>query len=281
MRVYISGDIEGCTGIVSWSQCDGPDSDKADWAFARRMYTHDINAAIRGALSGGATEIVVKDSHGTCRNLLVDELEPGVELITGYGAAEHGMMEGIRAGFDACFLVGYHSMGGTQGGIMEHALAGGLHRFWINGIEGGEILASAALAGAYGCPLVLVTSDEDGCNEASALVAGVGITAVKLGIGRFMGKMLHPSITGPLISKAAEQAVMAARSITPYVIVGPATFKVQFRDTAYADLPQHMKGVRRPDGYTLEWTCPSLLEAHSMMYQVFGVASTGQRGGAG
>ena len=281
MRVYISGDIEGCTGLVSWSQCEGPDSGKADWDFARRMYTHDINAAIRGARKGGATKIVVKDSHGSCRNLLVDQLEPDTELISGYGGAQHGMMEGVQHGFDACFLVGYHATGGTGRGIMEHALAGGLHRFWINEIEGGEILASAAVAGAFGVPVVLITSDAAGCAEALELVPNMKTAPVKQGLGRFMGLLSHPSTTAPLIERAAQSGLADAKSIPPLVLGGSATIKVQFRDTALCDLAEHMEGVDRLDGYTLEWTRATYLDAHTTMYHVFASASNGQRGGAG
>jgi D-amino peptidase len=92
MQVFISADIEGVTGIVSWSQAEGPGASSFDWAFARRMYTHDVNAAIRGAKAAGAKRVVVKDSHGLCKNLLIDELEPGTELISGFGATPHGMM---------------------------------------------------------------------------------------------------------------------------------------------------------------------------------------------
>lgn len=101
MKVFISVDIEGATGITSFSQCSRPDSAYFDYPFARRMLTHDVNAAIRGLRSAGATRIVVKDSHATCKNLLVAELEPGTELISGNGAEKDGMMAGIDESFDA------------------------------------------------------------------------------------------------------------------------------------------------------------------------------------
>src|SRR5277367_1350336 len=108
MRVYISADIEGITGLVSWSQCSRPDGNSYDYPFARRMMTHDVNAAVRGARKGGATDIVIKDSHGNSKNLLIDELESGVHLVSGHGCGIDGMMEGIDAAFDAAMLVGYH-----------------------------------------------------------------------------------------------------------------------------------------------------------------------------
>src|SRR5579863_4469805 len=141
----MSVDIEGCTGIASFSQCSRPSSAHYDWPFAREMLHHDVNAAIRGARAAGATEILIKDGHGHCRNLLVDQLEPGVELVSGANAGPNGMMEGVDSSYVAALLIGYHPLAGALRGMMEHALVGGLHRFWINGVEAGEIAASAAV----------------------------------------------------------------------------------------------------------------------------------------
>ena len=54
----------------------------------------DANAAIRGAFAGGATEVVVNDSHGSQRNLLPEDLDPRVRLIS-HSFKRHGMMEGL------------------------------------------------------------------------------------------------------------------------------------------------------------------------------------------
>src|SRR5262245_32173448 len=109
MDVFISADIEGITGIVSPAQCAGAGSADFDWQFARQMYTHDVNAAIRGARKAGAKRIVVKDAHGNSKNLLLTDLEKGVELISGHGSGLQGMMEGLDGSFGAVMLVGYHS----------------------------------------------------------------------------------------------------------------------------------------------------------------------------
>src|ERR1700720_3709476 len=92
VRVYISADIEGITGLVSWAQCSQPSGNVYDFGFARRMMTHDVNAAIRGARAAGASEVVVKDSHGVMKNLLVEDLEPGTRLVSGNG---FGMTDGM------------------------------------------------------------------------------------------------------------------------------------------------------------------------------------------
>lgn len=268
MKAFISGDIEGITGIVSWSQAEGPTSEAYDFAFARRMYTHDINAAIRGAKAGGAKHIVVKDSHGWCKNLLIEDLEPGTELISGYGAMPHGMMEGIQAGFEAAVLVGYHAMAGARG-LMSHALVGGLHRFWINGKEAGEIAYSAATAGAYGVPLVAVTSDDCGCAEASALSIGIRTYAVKEAMGAFMTRLKHPSETGPGIEAMVKDAVMHAKRTKPYTIEGKVTMRIQFQHANLSEIPSMIPGVNKLDAYTLEWQGKDFLSAAALAQLVF------------
>ena len=274
--LFISVDIEGCTGVASFSQCGKADSVHFDYAFARRMLTHDVNAVIRGARAGGAERIVIKDAHGNCKNLLIDQLEEGVELISGQGGTANGMMDGIDSSFGAAMLVGYHGMGGSVRAMMDHALVGGLHRFWINGREAGEILVSAAIAGVYGVPLVLVTSDERGCQEATEALVGVQTVSTKKGLGRFMGQMSPPSVTGPALESGARQAMQSALQVEPTVLAGEVSMRAEFRTTEETDLAAITPTVRRLDGYKLEWSAPSFLEAHAVALVVFQLSIRGR-----
>ncbi len=279
MKIYISVDIEGATGIASFSQCSRPDSAHYDYPFARRMLTGDVNAAIRGARAGGATEVVVKDSHATCKNLLIDELEPGTQLISGMGAGTLGMMEGIDSSFSASMLVGYHAMAGGFG-MMEHALVGGLHRLAINGEAVGEIAVSAVIAGAFGVPTVFVSSDQGGCDEAIACLPGrVQTFATKRGFGYALGQLLSPSVTIPGIEEAARQAVLNAATTKPYAIGGPVKMSVAFRTSPEADMAATLIGVSRTDAYTVEFSADSFLEAHRLALNVFTMSIVGRRSG--
>lgn len=267
MRVYISADIEGITGLVSWSQCGGPNSSTYDFDFARRMMTHDVNAAIRGARAAGASLIVVKDSHGNSKNLLVDELEPGVELISGWGGGIDGMMVGLDGSFDACMLVGYHAMAGTLGGVMEHTITGGVHRLWVNDRESGEIGLSAGVAGRFGVPLVLVSSDEAGCSEASGLVPGVATAVTKYGLSRFMGRVLTPEVTGQRIAEAARSGLTGMR-VQPFVWDEPTRIRVEFNRSEQASTCERLLGIRRVDGYSVAGEYPTYEEAHRLVWSL-------------
>jgi D-amino peptidase len=262
MRVFISADIEGVTGVVSWSQCGRPDGEHYDFRWARERMTGDVNAAIRGARAAGATEVVVKDSHGNSKNLLVDQLEPGARLISGHGARLGGMMAGLDRTFGAALLIGYHAMAGTEGGILEHTISGWVHRMWINGMPAGEIALSTALAGCFGVPVVTVSSDEAGCDEAARLIPGVRTAATKTGYGRYMGLLRHPSETAPLIEEAARGGVEAAPEIAPWLPDLPATVRIEANRSEEADVAAKAPGVRRLDAYTLEYTADSWAEAY-------------------
>ncbi|MCB8933133.1 MAG: M55 family metallopeptidase [Fimbriimonadaceae bacterium] len=275
MRVYISADIEGVTGVVTWGQTGGPRSEHYDWPHARRMMTHDVNAAIRGARAAGATRIVVKDSHGGGKNLLVSDLEAGVELLSGSGSGALGMMEGVDAGFDCAMLVGYHAMAGTTAGVMEHTISGNVHRYWINGMPAGEIAMSAATAGVCEVPLVLVSSDEAGCREAEELVPALKTAVTKHGIGRYMGRLLHPSETGPRIEAAAGDAVRSAGSIAPWVPQSPVVAKIEFNRSEEADAACQLLEWERIDAYTVVCTAPDWPTAHVASRRAMAAAGTG------
>jgi len=66
VKVFISSDMEGTAGIVDWQQVIGPGP---AYERGRALLLGEVNAAIEGAIDGGADEIVVNDSHWTMQNL--------------------------------------------------------------------------------------------------------------------------------------------------------------------------------------------------------------------
>lgn len=280
MRVYISADIEGVTGMVSWKVCGAMDGNHPDFPYARRMMTHDVNAAIRGAREAGATRVVVKDSHGTSRNLLIDELDPGTELISGTGADPDGMMTGIAEGFDCAMLIGYHGMASAPEGVMEHTITGGVHRFLICGEPAGEMTLSAMTAGIYGVPVVTVSSDKAGCEEASRLFPGVTTAAVKDGYGRYMARCLHPSQTAEMIYSAAARGVQSAASVPAWTPPAdkPLTCHIEFNRQEQADFACRMPGAIKTGAYDVSFEANSIQDLHRGARMLMALAGLGDHG---
>ncbi len=101
MKVLISADMEGTCGVVSWVQVMPPEvarhaepTSLDEYTRTRERMTAEVNAAVEGALAGGADEVIVNDSHDGMRNLLPDELHPAVRFISG-NDKPLGMMQGV------------------------------------------------------------------------------------------------------------------------------------------------------------------------------------------
>ena len=276
MNVYISADIEGTTGVVSWFQCGRKDAEHPDFDFARRMMTEDVNSAIRGTKAAGAKRIVVKDSHGNSKNLLLDQLEPGVELISGHGTdGTLGMMMGLDGTFDAAMLIGYHGRAGTLHGIMEHTISGRVHRMWINGEEQGEIGMSRGVAGAFEVPVVMISSDLAGAAEFEAMGLGGTAVVVKEGYARYMGRCLPREDASRKIEEGASNALEIKAETKLYRPSSPVVFRIEFNRSEEADLAGRLPGVNRIDAYTLEYESGSFLESHQMAWAIFGMGGLG------
>ena len=61
MRIYISADMEGITGLVDR---DDVQPGGRDYERGRRMMALDVNAAVAGAVAAGASDVLVNDAHG-------------------------------------------------------------------------------------------------------------------------------------------------------------------------------------------------------------------------
>ena len=206
MKVFLSSDMEGTAGVVEWEQCvgDGPAA-----AAGRRLLLDEVNAAIEGAIDGGASEIVVNDSHATMRNLPPDAIAGQASYISGSHKPLY-MMQGLDASFDAVLFVSYHGSVGASAGLSHTYNPRAVAEARINGTVTGEAGINALVAAHYGVPVVLVTGDRCACEETAALIPGVHAAVVKEHVSRLAAHSLHPSRACQLIRETAQQALSGA-----------------------------------------------------------------------
>jgi D-amino peptidase len=243
--VHVISDMEGVAGIVKWQQVTGGDPMYEE---GRRLYTEEINAAVRGARAGGATEIVVMDCHGAGKawdfnSLVPDLLDSGCEYVVQQEWTEYSAF--LEQGCDAALFVGMHAMAGAADGVMNHTVSGQAWRnLWFNGTPVGETGINAALCGTWSCPVLLVTGDEATCREATELL-GPGLTtvAVKRGLGRFGARQLAPQRARELIEEGARQALSDLGAVEPYDPGRPCEIRVELNTTDAADEYRRKSGV--------------------------------------
>jgi len=249
MRVHIISDMEGVAGIVKWEQVVGG---KEMYEEGRRLYTGEINAAVRGAKAAGATEILVMDCHGAGKgwdfnSLIPEELDPECEFVvqdewTGYTAF-------LEEGCDAALFVGMHARAGTADGVLNHTVSGQQwQNLWFNGTLVGETGINAALCGQWGCPVLLVTGDRAVCREAKELL-GDGLTTVKVkeGLGQFSARQLPAKRARELIEEGARKALSDLKAVEPYDPGRPCEIKVEFKVTEAARTFGRKHGVEQVD----------------------------------
>jgi D-amino peptidase len=264
MNVYISVDMEGISGVVFPGHCVGG---KLDNGRFRKLMTVEVNAAIEGALVGGAKRIIVNDCHRVGDNILIEELHPAAELISGV-PKPLGMMEGISGEIDAAFFIGYHTMAGTPAGIISHSEAGQVAELSLNGLVVGETGLNASLAGAFDVPVVLVTGDQQTTEEARSVLGEIETVAVKDGISRTAAHCLHPQVAAEKIKAAAERAL--SLKTKPFKVASPVKVSLKFKSPLHADMAELVPGVHRVDGTTLEWTSEDMLSFYpAFMGQIY------------
>lgn len=260
MKVLISADMEGTTGVVSWVQVTPPEygaeaSNQAGYERARLRMTREVNAAIEGALAGGAEEVIVNDSHDGMRNLIPEELHPESRYISGNDKLL-GMMQGVDiAGVGAVFYTGYHARAGTPGAPLAHTWTGFLNDVRFDGRSTGEYGINAVIAGHFGVPVTLVTGDDKAVAQVRELLGDhVTGVAVKEGLSTFAAVHLHPVAACTRIREAAEQAVRAVPDAQPYRLAPGTTVELDFDHQARADQAALAMGVERTGDRTIAFT---------------------------
>jgi D-amino peptidase len=258
VKVFISADLEGVAGVVHEEHVkrDGREHDRA-----RKLMTQEVNAAIEGALKVGATEIVVNDSHGTMRNIILEELHEAAKLIIG-SPKPLSMMQGIDNTFDAAFFIGYHAMASAFPTILGHTYYGRvIYNLKVNNKVVGETGLNAAIAGYYDVPVVLVTGDETVTKEAIDFLGKVETVAVKKAVGRYAAQSLTPGEARKLIKEAASKALKRSDEFQPFKLKPPITFEIDFINTGMSEMALLIPGVKQIASRTVAYKSNDLITA--------------------
>ncbi|HVX44006.1 MAG TPA: M55 family metallopeptidase [Mycobacteriales bacterium] len=226
MRILISADMEGATG-VTWPADVLPGTPQ--WERFRRPFTSDVNAAVLGFFDGGADEVLINEAHMSMRNLLLEELDPRADMLTGRHK-ELSMMEGIDSGVDAVAFIGYHAGAGQQGVLAHTYLTNTITGVWLDGDPASEGWLNAALAAEFGVPVILVTGDDECAKDAARYAPHAEAVVVKRCVSRYAAICHPPQRTATDIRAAAAKAIArAGRSADP--IARPHRIEIEFDAT--------------------------------------------------
>lgn len=216
-KVYVFADMEGISGIAGSEQTIG-----AEKAEGRRLMAEDINACVAGCFAAGASEVVVRDGHGSGLNVSPAAIDPRARLIQG---ATPGVRFKDLDGAEALILLGYHAKSLTPGAVLAHSYSSAtIQRMWLNGVEVGEIGVDAAIAGEHGVPVVMVSGDDKVAAEARMWIsAQVTTCETKKGLGPQRAELVPLEEAHRLIRTKTEEAVRQRSKVPVMRSAYPAT----------------------------------------------------------
>ncbi len=244
MKLYISGDMEGVAGISSWQQVDAR-TPHPEYAIYRHYYTREVAAAIEGARTGGATDILLNDSHGPMRNFDFDELPSDVRVIFGI-RKPYSMVQGADYTFAGAIFVGYHGAIGDANAVLCHTYTPSvIYEARINGNLCSEATINAALLGHHRVPLLMITGDRTTVESVQAQMPWVVGVIVKESIGNFATDSVSPPVAQAMIREGARRALKGIANAKPYVMTPPIALEITLAKTEQADLVAMIPGFER------------------------------------
>lgn len=259
LKVYISADMEGITGVASADQL-GPAS--FEYAQARQWMTADVLAAIQGAREAGATEFVISDSHGNGQSLLIDRFPNDIPItVVRSFPRPLGMMEGLDSTFAAAIFIGYHASTSSLTGVRAHTISSALlTRIAINGTSMSEAGINAAIAAQFGVPVVMISGDDQIVAETKQRLGPIEGAAVKRAIGFHSAATMTPEAGQALIRQHAKTAIARRSEMRPYAMTKPLTLEVSFKNYRPVELLGYLSNVQRIDSHTVRYVGRNMLD---------------------
>lgn len=262
MKILIAADMEGISGVTNWDQVD---PEHVEYPRFRAMMTADVNAAVRGALGAGATEVIVTDGHSDGSNILIEDLDPRARLNTGT-PSPYSMVQGIESGVAGALFIGYHARAGTHNAILDHTWSSKcVLNLWLNDILVGETGTNSALCGHFNVPVVMVSGDQSVCAEAQDLLGKIEVAVVKHASGRTAAECVPLGAAYEKICEAAGRGVsrlMEGDAPPPLRLPEPIIVRMELVHTGMGDRAGLLPGARRLDGRTVEFQAPDMIEAY-------------------
>jgi D-amino peptidase len=259
--------MEGATGVTAPDDCI---PGRAGYARFQPVFTGDVNSVALGFFDAGVDEVVVTESHGGMRHLLLEQLDPRVSMVSGKNRT-FAMLEGIQERPELVAFVGYHSAAGTEGILSHTFMASPLTGVTLNGRVMSEGYLNALLAGEYGAKLAVVSGDDLTCDDAAGYAPDSQRVAVKTAVDRYTARCLAPETTAGMLREAAKASVASAT--VPELPAAPYECEATFGVSNCALSAALVPGVERVDDRSVRFAFDTVAELYHCFHVVITMAS--------
>jgi D-amino peptidase len=172
VKLFLIADMEGVNTVVDHARQATPGGPL--YEECRSVLVEEVNAVARAAEEQGVEKVVAYDTHFYGLNLPPHRLHPRVWPILGKPVDNQ-----MDSSYGGLVLLGFHAMADTPASLLPHTYNLDIKAMHLNGTKVGEIGMEAALAAQAGVPVILVTADSKGVEEARRLMPGVETVTTK------------------------------------------------------------------------------------------------------
>jgi len=258
MKVYISADIEGVTGIGHWDETNK--SRPGDYGWFQKQMTAEVAVAAETALAGGATEIFIKDAHESGRNLILDQLPRQTNVIRGWAGHPLSMVQELDETFDAIMYIGYHSRAGQNTNPLAHTMSSSrIALMTLNGVDMSEFYYHGLAAAYFQVPSIFVSGDQGLCDEVSRLNGHIQTVATIRGEGDSVITQ-HPERSLEQIQAGVARAMAMDPVLGRLVIPETLEFSITFKRHQDAYRASFYPGAKLINPTIVEFTSDDYFE---------------------
>lgn len=225
LKIYISVDIEGVTGICDWNETEKGES---DYTYFQEQMILETVACCNALIKEGITNITVRDAHDSARNIIPNRLPKEVTFIRGWTEGPCDMMAGLDESYDGVIFIGYHSPSRSIGNPLSHTLTTSLNHIKINGNIVSEFLLNTYYAqGVYHVPVIMLSGDTNLTSLVKKENENIQTVSTNTGLhGAIITK--HPSLVLEDISSKTIKAVkMLSTNPKQFMINIPSSFETE------------------------------------------------------
>jgi D-amino peptidase len=272
VRIFISADIEGIPGVVSRDQLM---PGRFEYEAARDWMTDAVLCVCDELRAGGVSEMIVADSHGNGQNIRFERMPADVRLVRSW-PRPLGMMQGVDVGdYAGALLIGYHAGAGQAGATLAHTMSGEfIHEVRLNGRPMSEAGVSAAIAGAFGVPILMVAGDDQAIVETRELLGDIATAEMKSSLGFLSALTLSPAAAEAALRQGVREALARVGKTPPTVISGRVVVEVRMRNRMMAEWLSYLEPIEQLDAFTIRYEARDMIAASR-----FFMFLTGARGG--
>jgi D-amino peptidase len=262
MKIYISADMEGITGVVTGEQL-GPQG--FEYNRFREFMTAEVNAAAQAAFDAGASEVVISDSHGNGQNLLIEKLPKQVTVVRSWPRPLM-MMQGIDETFDGAIFIGYHTSTNNPTGVRAHTISSArLADVRLNNQSLPEAGINAAIAGHFNVPVIMISGDDAVVQEVSGLLGNIEGAVVKWAYGFHSARTLTPEVALDLIREKVQRAIHRIKEFKPFKVKAPVQLDVRFKNYRPSEMLSYLSIVERTDSHSIRFVGKDIIEVSKFL----------------